>query len=264
MRRPSRLSFLSAAAGATLVPYVEWVRPAEAQPAPAKLTDIDHIVILMQENRSFDHYFGTLSGVRGFGDANPLLLPNGQPVFYQPDSSSPGGFVLPFNLDTHRTSAQRLNDLSHNWGPLHDSWNGGHMDGWVSAHRKSDGAFGPLTMGYYTRDDLPFYYALADAFTICDGYHCLGDGPNESEPLLLDDRIDRSGRQGRRPGDHWPTGARRSTPGRPIRKQGVKAGRSVSRGASIGPRTRSCFPCGARRDHELRRLSGRAANLAAL
>jgi len=54
-----------------LVPYAEWVRRRTRKAAPAKLTDIDHIVILMQENRSFDHYFGTLSGVRGFGDAHP-------------------------------------------------------------------------------------------------------------------------------------------------------------------------------------------------
>jgi phospholipase C len=197
MRRPSRLNFLSAAAGATLVPYVEWVRPAEAQAAPAKLTDIDHIVILMQENRSFDHYFGTLSGVRGFDDANPLLLPNGHPVFYQPDRDSSGGFVLPFHLDTHRTSAQRLQDLSHSWQPLHDSWNGGHMDGWVTAHRKSDGDFGPLTMGYYTRDDLPFYYALADAFTICDGYHASVMGPtNPNRYYWMTASIDPTGKGG--------------------------------------------------------------------
>src|ERR1700677_4120762 len=118
MRRPSRLNFLSAAAGATLVPYVEWVRPAEAQAAPAKLTDIDHIVILMQENRSFDHYFGTLSGVRGYGDASAVLLPSGKPAFYQPDTRSRDGYVLPFHLDTKTTSAQRLHDLSHAWKAL--------------------------------------------------------------------------------------------------------------------------------------------------
>ena len=177
MRRFSRSHFLSAAAGATLAPYVEWVRPAGAQAAPSKLTDIDHIVILMQENRSFDHYFGTLSGVRGFSDAKPQLLPDGRPVFYQPDRGSPGGYVLPFHLDTQHTSAQRLHDLSHDWRPLHDSWNAGHMDGWVTAHRASNGDSGPLTMGHYTRDDLPFYYALADAFTICDGYHASVMGP---------------------------------------------------------------------------------------
>jgi phospholipase C len=176
-RRLSRSRFLSAAAGAALVPYVEWVRPASARPAPAKLSDIDHIVILMQENRSFDHYFGTLSGVRGFDDRNALELPDGRPVFYQPDPKSRDRFVLPFRLDTFHTGAQRLHDLSHDWQPLHDSWNHGGMNRWVTAHRATDGDSGPLTMGYYTREDLPFYYALADAFTICDGYHASVLGP---------------------------------------------------------------------------------------
>jgi len=170
--RLSRSQFLSGAAAAATAPYVEWPRSALAQGPPSKLSDIEHIVILMQENRSFDHYFGTLAGVRGFDDAHALLLPDGRPVFYQPDTASSAGYVLPFHLDTKTTSAQRLHDLGHSWATLHDSWNGGRLDGWVSAHEKSDGKSGPLTMGYYTRDDLPFYYALADAFTICDGYHC--------------------------------------------------------------------------------------------
>ena len=175
--RFSRSQFLSAAAATAAVPYLEWARPAFAQAPPSKLSDIDHIVILMQENRSFDHYFGTLSGVRGFDDAKSILLPDGRPVFYQPDPSSSAGYVLPFHLDTKTTSAQRLHDLSHSWGPLHASWNGGRLDGWVTAHEKTDGTNGPLTMGYYTRDDIPFHYALADAFTICDGYHCSVMGP---------------------------------------------------------------------------------------
>lgn len=172
MHSLSRSRFLAAGAAALGAPLVEWVRPAVAQPAPAKLSDIEHIVLLMQENRSFDHYFGTLSGVRGFDDAHPVLLSDGRPVFYQPDPGSPAGYVLPFHLDTKTTSAQRLHDLSHTWGTLHDSWDGGRLDGWVTSHRHSNGRNGPLTMGYYTREDLPFYYALADAFTICDDYHC--------------------------------------------------------------------------------------------
>ena len=177
MSRLSRSHFLSLAAGAALTPCVEWVRPADAQAPPSKLSDIDHIVILMQENRSFDHYFGTLAGVRGLGDSNAALLPDGRPVFYQPYASSRDGYVLPFHLDTKTTSAQRLHDLSHAWGALHASWNGGRADAWVTAHERTDGSSAPLTMGYYTRADLPFYYALADAFTICDGYHCSLMGP---------------------------------------------------------------------------------------
>jgi phospholipase C len=177
MRSLSRSGFLAFGAAALATPLVEWVRPALAEPAPAKLSDIEHIVLLMQENRSFDHYFGTLSGVRGFDDAHPVLLANGRPVFYQPDPQSAAGYVLPFHLDTKTTSAQRLHDLSHAWNILHDSWDNGRLDSWVTAHRRSNGKSGPLTMGYYTRDDLPFHYAVADAFTICDAYHCSVLGP---------------------------------------------------------------------------------------
>jgi len=193
----SRSHFLKAAGAAAALPYVEWVRPAVAQALPAKLSDIDHIVILMQENRSFDHYFGTLSGVRGFGDASAALLPEGRPVFYQPNRDSSDGYVLPFHLDTKTTSAQRLHDLSHAWSTLHSSWNGGRFDGWVTAHQKSDGKSGPLTMGYYTRDDIPFYYALADAFTICDGYHASLMGPtNPNRYYWMSGTIDPEGKHG--------------------------------------------------------------------
>jgi phospholipase C len=193
----SRSRFLTAAAGAALLPTVEWLRPASAQTAPAKLSDIEHIVILMQENRSFDHYFGTLSGVRGFDDPHAIVMPNGKPVFYQPDAVSNAGFVLPFRLDTQQTSAQRLHDLSHNWGPLHASWNYGRMNQWIAAHRETDRDAGPLTMGYYTRDDVPFHYALADAFTICDGYHASLMGPtNPNRYYSMSATIDPDGKHG--------------------------------------------------------------------
>jgi phospholipase C len=175
----SRGRFLSAAAGAAVASRIDWVRPVLAQSSAAKLRDIDHIVILMQENRSFDHYYGTMSGVRGYDDASAVLLRDGRPVFYQPDSLNRDGYVLPFRLNTKTTSAQRLHDLSHAWSTLHHSWNEGKFDGWVTAHRKSNGTSGPLTMGHYTRDDIPFYYALADAFTICDGYHASVLGPTD-------------------------------------------------------------------------------------
>jgi phospholipase C len=177
MKSLKRSHFIAGLAGAAALPYVEWVRPALAQAAPAKLSDIEHFVILMQENRSFDHYFGTLSGVRGYSDPGAGMLLNGKSVFFQPDGARRDGYVLPFHLDTKTTDAQRLHDLSHAWGALHASWNRGRIDGFVSAHRATNGASGPLTMGYYTRDDLPFYYALADAFTVCDGFHCSVMGP---------------------------------------------------------------------------------------
>src|SRR5471030_2730851 len=118
MSRISRESFLQVGAGAAALALA--AAPAGAQViAPGRLKDIDHFIILMQENRSFDHYFGTLRGVRGFDDAN--ALPN---VFRQPDHLHPDGHVLPFRLDTARTSAQKLHDLNHDWGPQHESLNG--------------------------------------------------------------------------------------------------------------------------------------------
>ena len=179
----SRRRFLQSAAALTALAALDG--RARGAIAPARLSDIDHIIVLMKENRSFDHYFGTLAGVRGFDDATALALPDGRPVFYQPDLQHPDGYVLPFRLDTRRTSAQRLEDLNHAWGPQHGCWNAGAMDAWLRTHRAVDGAAGPLTMGYLARDDLPFYYALADAFTICDGYHASMFGPTHPNRLFL-------------------------------------------------------------------------------
>jgi phospholipase C len=164
---------------------------------PAKLTDIDHVIVLMKENRSFDHYFGTLAGVRGFDDVEVLTLANGRPVFHQPDAMHADGYVLPFRLDTTRTSAQRMRALSHHWSVLHSSWNGGKMDNWIAAHRAPNKESAPLTMGYLTRQDLPFYYALADAFTICDGYHASVMGPTHpNRYFLMTGSIDALGKNG--------------------------------------------------------------------
>lgn len=190
----SRETFLATGAGAVAAAG----SAPHAQPhAPGRLNDIDHFIILMQENRSFDHYFGTLRGVRGFDDPNPLALSTGKNVFYQPDTVHPDGYILPFRLDTTKTSAQNLHDTNHNWEPQHQSLNDGKMDGWLAAHRAADKAAGPLTMGYYTREDLPFYYALADAFTICDGYHCSVLGPTYPNRLFfMSASIDAAGMHG--------------------------------------------------------------------
>jgi phospholipase C len=141
------------------------------------LKDIKHIVLLMQENRSFDHYYGMLSGVRGFSDPNALTLSTGKTVFHQPDADNPSGYLLPFHLDTFSTNAQKLPSTSHAWKVQHAAWNGGRMDRWLPAHRTADGPKGPYTMGYFKREDIPFHYALAEAFTICDSYHSSVMGP---------------------------------------------------------------------------------------
>ena len=159
--------------------------PASRAAVAGRLADIDHIIVLMKENRSFDHYFGSLRGVRGFDDPRALQMEDGHSVFHQPDSVHPDGYVLPFRLDTSRTAAQALHELSHNWDPQHAAWNGGAMDRWLTTHRAIEHGLAPLTMGYHTREDLPFYYALADAFTICDGYYCSVFGPTHPNRIFL-------------------------------------------------------------------------------
>jgi phospholipase C len=159
------------------------------------LRDIKHVMILMQENRSFDHYFGSLSGVRGFGDRAAIQLPGGLPVWRQP-AAAPGAATAPGEVTraqhpwplssgtfegpqppTPAAGAQNYGGTDHSWRSQHDAWNGGLMNAWQ--HAKG----GPTTMGFLTRGDIPFYYALADAYTIGDAYHCsalAATGPNRT------------------------------------------------------------------------------------
>jgi phospholipase C len=185
--RISRRQFIEGVSAATVASTgvaAESSARAAKHGKPANLSDIDHIVVLMKENRSFDHYFGSLRGVRGFDDPTAKRA-DGTSTFRQVDNGGSTGFVLPFHVDTHRTSAQRYYDLDHSWKAQHASWNGGAVDNWVATHRMLDGADGPFTMGYLTRADLPFYYALADEFTICDGYHCSALGPTHVNRFYL-------------------------------------------------------------------------------
>jgi phospholipase C len=191
-----RRRLLSGAAALAATGVIPQPATASLGAGTAKLTDIDHIIVLMKENRSFDHYFGTLRGVRGFSDL-AAQRPDGSSLFHQADPDNPAGFVLPFRLDTRRTNAQRLHVLDHSWEALHASWHRGANDNWIPAHRATNGAFGPLTMGYLTRRDLPFYYALADAFTICDGYHSSVMGPTHpNRYFLMTGTIDPGGHYG--------------------------------------------------------------------
>jgi phospholipase C len=177
----------AAVAGAALLSNSLIARALANPPRCGSLGDIEHVVILIQENRSFDHYFGSYRGVRGFADPGALLLNDGSglTVFAQP--GYPGGFagdhLYPFHLDSS-ANGECTNDINHSWGPQHGYWHSGAMDGFVRGHLAVDGAAnGPLTMGYYTRSDLSFYYALADAFTICDHYHCSVIGPTDPNRL---------------------------------------------------------------------------------
>ncbi|MCC7068670.1 MAG: phospholipase C, phosphocholine-specific [Burkholderiales bacterium] len=179
----TRRRFLSGSAALAAMTALELMPPnlrrtlAAGVPKRGSLRDIKHVVLLMQENRSFDHYFGTLSGVRGFGDPDALMLANGKSVFHQPDEANPLGYLLPFHFDTRRSSAQKIPSTSHAWKVQHEAWNAGRMDNWLAAHRSAEGAKAPYVMGYYRREDIPFHFALADMFTICDAYHCSVLGP---------------------------------------------------------------------------------------
>ncbi|MEU3503575.1 alkaline phosphatase family protein [Streptomyces hundungensis] len=204
MAELTRRRLLGSAAGAiggaaalSLLPPSVREAVAAGRPRGGSLRDVKHVVMLMQENRSFDHYFGTLSGVRGFRDPDALKLPNGRSVFYQPDAVNPRGYLLPFHLDTRSTSAQAIPSTSHAWAVQHQAWNGGAMDQWLPAHRKADGANGPYVMGYYTREDIPFQFALAETFTICDNYFCSVFGPTWPNRLYwMTGSIDPGGTKG--------------------------------------------------------------------
>ena len=145
------------------------LRALAATGGPGQLTDIDHVVVVIQENRSFDHYFGTYPDVRGFDDARAIPGVFSQ-RFDRNTSLPPVGRVLPYHLDTSSTGAgECLPDPGHGWGTQHEAWNAGRMDRWGPAH---DGDHDWSFMGYYTRADLAYYHAVADAFTLCDAYHC--------------------------------------------------------------------------------------------
>lgn len=143
--------------------------------------DAEHVVILMQENRSFDHCFGALPGVRGFNDPRAIRQPNGNKVWLQTDAQ--GNTYAPFRLDIKGSNATWIYSLPHAWEDQSGARNHGWHDRWL--HWKQTGLEGyrhiPLTLGYYNREDLPFYYALADAFTVCDQHFCsslTGTTPN--------------------------------------------------------------------------------------
>lgn len=143
--------------------------------------DAEHIVVLMQENRSFDHCFGTLRGVRGYNDPRAITLPNKNPVWLQRNTA--GDTYAPFRLDIKDTKATWMSALPHSWENQVDARNDGKYDRWLDVKRSGNKEYAnmPLTMGYYNREDIPFYYALADAFTVCDQHFCsslTGTTPN--------------------------------------------------------------------------------------
>ena len=165
--------------------------------ATGTIQDVKHVVIFIQENRSFDEYFGSFKGAQGFSDRNALVFQNGQTDFYQPQGA---GFVLPF-----RSPTQCLNDVAHDWITGHAAWDLAKWDKWVLAK-------GTTALTYHTRADLGYYYALADAYTLCDAYFCSVLGPTNPNRLYsMTGMIDPNGTGGgpaidnNEPGFSWTT-----------------------------------------------------------
>jgi phospholipase C len=177
-----KAALLTGAAGITnfLPPAIQ--KAMAINPAPGSTyMDAEHIVILMQENRSFDHAFGTLKGVRGYNDPRAIDLPNKNKVWLQ--SNKKGETYAPFRLDIKNTKATWMSSLPHSWRNQVNARNEGKFDQWLENKRNSIPEYSnmPLTLGHYTREDIPFYYALADAFTVCDQNFCsslTGTNPN--------------------------------------------------------------------------------------
>jgi phospholipase C len=175
----SRRSFLGRSAGSlgaaiasnALLQPLQKALAIEAFNKSGTISDVEHVVILMQENRSFDHYFGSFRGVRGFGDRHPVPLATGKPIWYQPDGEH---VIAPFHLDTKVSNALKTPPTPHTYDNAQAAWNQGRFGLWPKFKT-------PMSMGYYRRSDIPFQFALAEAFTICDAHHCsvtTGTDPN--------------------------------------------------------------------------------------
>ncbi len=148
------------------------------------IEDVEHVVILMQENRSFDHYFGTMNGVRGFSDPHPAPAPTisgrTRDVLLQHDGRGEGpAWLAPFPLNTRQTFAHmRVEGTPHSWPDAQAAWDEGRIGAWPEAKKAH-------SMGYFERADMPFQYAMADAFTLCDAYFCsLQTGTNPNRVML--------------------------------------------------------------------------------
>jgi phospholipase C len=203
----------SGALAATLGGNISKALAIPANNRTGTIKDVEHIVVLMQENRPFDHHFGTLRGVRGFADPRaakihlPLQGGGSAPasVFLQPagaDLTAAGyavpanygnlggpadgvGVIPPFRVNPtavspalHGLGSTYLPGTGHNWAGGQLSWNYGQYDGWAPQR-------GPMAMSYMTRDDLPVHFALADAFTVGDAYHCSMMGPTNPNRCYL-------------------------------------------------------------------------------
>ena len=170
----TRRSFLQSATGtglaaATLTAFPPSIRRALAIPAHREtgtIKDVKHVVLLMMENRSFDSYFGTFKGVRGFGDRFAVPAPNGKTVFHQTyTKTTPPTTYVPYHLDESKGNAQRAGSTPHSWNDSQAAWDHGRMFKWPDSKNL-------LSLGYYEEAEVTFQRSLAEAFTLCDHYHC--------------------------------------------------------------------------------------------
>jgi len=177
-----KASALAGGAGLLHVLPATLARALAINPAPGStFMDAEHIVFLMQENRSFDHTYGTLQGVRGYNDPRAITLPDKNLVWLQ--TNKEGETYAPFRFDIKGTKITWMNSLPHSWANQVDARNDGKYNKWLDSKHSGDEEYAamPLTMGYYTRADIPFYYSMADAFTVCDQHFCsslTGTTPN--------------------------------------------------------------------------------------
>jgi phospholipase C len=208
--RPSRrelLGLLGAAGAAAAVGAPQRVlartsravsHAAKARPAGSDLGAVEHVVFLMLENRSYDHYFGAYPRGRGFDDHPRTRLGAFAQAYPGGARLDPPNVLLPFRLRAPRDECTK--DLTHNWGPMHQCWNGGRMDSFVRVHTSDaheGNPTGALTMGYYTRAELGFYYSVADHFTLADHYFCSILGPTHPNRLMsMSGTIDPAGTHG--------------------------------------------------------------------
>ena len=174
-----RRGVLFGAAAAGLTPLIARAAAIDAHHLTGTIADVEHVVILMQENRAFDHYFGEMNGVRGFGDRFPIPLAEGRTVWTQAGRTGGPAQVAPFPLNTEaHFEYMRVEGTPHNWFDAQTAWDEGRMSAWPRS--KTERA-----MGHYRRQDIPFQYALADAFTVCDAYHASIQSGTNSNRLFL-------------------------------------------------------------------------------
>ena len=177
-----KASMLASGAGLLHVLPASLAKALAIDPAPGSTyMDAEHIVLLMQENRSFDHTYGALQGVRGFNDPRAIRIPGNNLVWLQPNKK--GETYAPFRFDIKGTKVTWMDSLPHSWTNQVDARNNGKYNAWIDNKHSGNDDYKamPLTMGYYTRADIPFYYSLADAFTVCDQNFCsslTGTTPN--------------------------------------------------------------------------------------